>query len=294
MESVVAVCRFVHFAAVFILFGSIAFRTLIAAGHVRALVAPRLAEWQRIAIWSAAISAVLWLILAVAEAGDGLASAADPAMIVAFLTGTHFGRVWMLRLVLLSALLVITVSRKKLSDRGMLGLTAVLVATLGWIGHPAEYDGVVGLLHCANYSVHATAAALWVGALPALALSLSLAKGSDMRADIAATVARFSRAGYLAVSLVLITGAIGTWSMLGTWPSWSASPYQFWLAVKLALVAVMLALAATNRFVFTPALTSRPDPSRAALCRMTLGEVVLGFTILALVAHFGQLAPMGE
>ena len=294
MESLVAVCRFVHFAAVFILFGSIAFRSVIAAGQVRALVALRIANWQRIAIWVAAISAVLWLILAVAEAGDGLASATDPAMIGTFLANTHFGRVWMLRLALLAALLALTISGKKLSDRVMLGLTAALVATLGWIGHPAEHDGVAGLLHCTNYSVHATAAALWVGALPALALSLSLAKGSDMRADIASTVARFSRAGYLAVSLVLITGVIGTWSLLGTWPSWTASPYQFWLAVKLALVAVMLALAATNRFVFTPALNSRPDRSRTALCRMTLGEVVLGFTILALVAHFGQLAPMGE
>lgn len=294
MENFVAICRFVHFAAVFILFGSIAFGSVIAAGHVRALVAPRLANWQRIAIWIAALSAGLWLILAVAEAGDGLASAADPAMIGAFLTGTHFGRVWTLRLALLAALLVITISGKKFSDRVLLGPTAALVATLGWIGHPAEHDGVIGLLHCVNYSVHATAAALWVGALPALALGLALAKGDDQRADIAATVARFSLAGYLAVSLVLITGVIGTWSMLGTWPSWTASPYQYWLAVKLALVAVMLGLAATNRFVFTPALSERPDPSRAAILKLALGEVILGFTVLALVAHFGQLAPMGE
>ena len=294
MESLVAVCRFVHFAAVFILFGSIAFRSVIAAGQVRGIVAPHLAKWQHIAIWFAAISAVVWLILAVAEAGDGLASAADPAMVAAFLTGTNFGRVWMLRLALLGTLLAITISSRKPSERLMLVLTAILVGELGWIGHPAEHDGVVGLLHCANYSVHATAAALWVGALPALALSLALAKGDDMRADIAATVERFSRAGYLAVSLVVITGVIGTWSMLGTWPSWTASPYQFWLAIKLALVAVMLGLAATNRFVFTPALMARPDPSRAALWRMTLGEVALGFTILALVAHFGMLPPMGE
>lgn len=294
MESLVAGCRFVHFAAVFILFGSIAFRTLIAAGQVRALVAPRLAEWQRIAIWIAAISAVLWLLLAVAEAGDGLASAADPAMIGSFLTDTYFGRVWMLRLALLGALLAITISSKEPSERVMLVLAAILVGELGWIGHPATHDGLMGFLHCSNYAVHAMAAALWVGALPALALSLALAKGSDMRADVAAMVARFSRAGYLAVSLVLATGVIGTWIMLGTWPSWSASPYQFWLAVKLGLVAVMLGFAATNRFIFTPALISRPDTSRAALCRMTLGEVVLGFTILGLVAHFGTLPPMGE
>lgn len=294
MESLVAVCRFVHFAAVFILFGSIAFRTLIAAGRVRALVAPRLSEWERIAIWVAAISAVLWLILAVAEAGDGLASATDPAMIGSFLTDTHFGRVWMLRLALLGALLAITISSRKPSDRAMLVVTAILVGELGWVGHPASHDGLIGVLHCSNYAVHATAAALWVGALPALALGLALAKGEDMHSDVAATVARFSRAGYLAVSLVLATGVIGTWIMLGTWPSWSASPYQFWLAVKLALVAVMLVLAATNRFVFTPALAAHPEPSRAALCRMTLSEVVLGFAILATVAHFGTLPPMGE
>jgi copper resistance protein D len=294
MESLVVICRFVHFAAVFILFGSIAFGTLIAAGQVRELLAPRLAAWQRTAIWVAALSAVLWLILAVAEAGDGLASATDRAMIGSFLTGTNFGRVWMLRLALLGALLAITISGTKTSDRVMLVLSAILVGELGWIGHPAAHDGLMGILHCSNYAVHAIAAALWVGALPALALSLALAKGEDMRGDIAATVAHFSRTGYLAVSLVLITGVIGTWVMLGSWPSWSASPYQFWLTLKLAVVAVMLGLAATNRFVFTPALRSRPDPSRAALWRMTLGEVVLGFTILALVAHFGALPPMGE
>lgn len=294
MASALAICRFMHFAAVFVLFGSIAFYSLIAAGEIRVLVAPRLVEWQRAAIWTAAITAVLWLILAAADAGDGLASLADPTMIGAFLTNTHFGRVWMLRLGLLAALLVIMIGGKKPSDRVMLSLTALLVATLGWIGHPAAHEGLIGFLHCANYAVHATAAALWVGALPALALALKLAKGEGLRADVAATVERFSRAGYLAVSLVLTTGIIGTWVMLGTWPSWTASPYQFWLAVKLALVTVMLALAATNRFVFTPALASRPDTSRVAILSLALGEVALGYSVLALVTYFGMLPPMGD
>ncbi len=294
MEGALAAIRFLHFAAVFILFGSIAFRTLIAAGEVRTLVAPRLARWERAAIWIAAASAVVWLLLAAAEAGDGLAHAADPAMLGMFLTGTHFGHVWILRLALLALLVAVSLGARKVSDSLMLGLAGILVAELGWIGHPAKFDGLAGVLHCANYSVHATAAALWVGALPALALSLALATSEEKRADLAETVARFSRTGYVAVSLVLLTGVIGTWVMFGTWPSWRASPYQFWLALKLALASLMLAFAATNRFVFTPMLVSRPNTARRGLLALATGEVVLGYAVLALVAYFGMLAPMGE
>ncbi len=294
MEVQIAAIRFLHFAAVFILFGSMAFRAFIAVGGVRAAVAPRLLRWERNALWLAALSALLWLILAMADAGDGMASAFDPAMTGMFMTGTNFGRVWMLRLALLAALLAFMLSGRIASDRLMLVLAGALVAALGWIGHPAKHDGLVGLLHCANYSVHATAAALWVGALPALVLSLALARSDDVRADVVATVARFSRAGYLAVSLVLVTGAIGTWVLLGTWPSLTDSPYQFWLAVKLALVTLMLALAAANRFVFTPALLRQPDVARSRILTLAIGEIVLGYSVLALVAHFGTLAPMGE
>ncbi len=294
MEGLIAAHRFLHFASVFILFGSIAFRLAIASGGVRPAVAPRLARWELSALWIAAVTAVLWLMLAIAEAGDGLASAADPAMVGMFLTGTHFGRVWILRLGILALLLIFATGRWDVSDRVRLMLSGLLVATLGWIGHPAKFDGLAGLLHCSMYSVHALAAALWTGTLPALALALSMGKSQEAADDIAATVSRFSLAGYLAVSLVVVTGLIGTWLMLGSWPSWTASPYQFWLGTKLALVTLMLAFAATNRFLFTPMLAQHPDTARRGILALVVCEATLGYVILALVAHFGTLPPMGD
>ena len=54
---------------------------------------------------------------------------------------------------------------------------------------------------------------------------------------------RFSRIGHAAVVIVLATGLVNTWLVLGMWPLDASSSYKTLLLAKIALVTVMLVLA---------------------------------------------------
>jgi putative copper resistance protein D len=53
----------------------------------------------------------------------------------------------------------------------------------------------------------------------------------------------------------------------------------------------MLAFAASNRFVLTPRLALASDDAPRAISRNTLIEIVLGFSIFAMVGVLGTLHP---
>ena len=78
---------------------------------------------------------------------------------------------------------------------------------------------------------------------------------------------------------------------------WGFGEYVQLLALKLALFAVMLGLAATNRFRLTPALSRDLDagvvPLEAlrALRRSIAIEAGLAASVLAIVAWLGTLVP---
>ena len=68
------------------------------------------------------------------------------------------------------------------------------------------------------------------------------------------------------------------------------TPYRELLAVKLALVAIMIVIALVNRYVVAPRLT--PDgPALRVLMKTSLAEVALGAGVIALVSLFALLDP---
>lgn len=75
-----------------------------------------------------------------------------------------------------------------------------------------------------------------------------------------------------------------------------ATPYGHLLLAKLALFAIMLMLAALNRYVLTPALIRRTAIEPGSLRHLRLSvrlELGLIAIILALVAYLGTLDPAG-
>lgn len=106
---------------------------------------------------------------------------------------------------------------------------------------------------------------------------------------------RFSGMGYGAVAILLGTGLINTWYLLPSLSQLATSLYGRLLMIKLALFALMLLLAALNRFWLVPAV-ARPD-AKKSLSRLRyhiIGEQLLGVSIIALVSVLGILAPFGE
>ena len=154
-------------------------------------------------------------------------------------------------------------------------------------------EGTLGVAHRLNDAVHLLSGGFWIGALaPLYAITANLPGPCADAARLA--LRRFSSLGVLAVVSVAASGLINMRLVLGHWPTEMASPYQVLLALKLALVAAMVAVAIANRIVATPGSLAGEFKSIRLLRYGIAVEVVLGFAIVAIVAivaQFGTLDP---
>src|SRR5262249_50193391 len=129
-------------------------------------------------------------------------------------------------------------------------LSAASLASLAGGGHTQAREGVDQFVHVTADGVHLLAAGAWLGGLgPLLALLMSQPP-PDSRAeiDISHVLMRFSGMGYIAVALLIGTGAANSWYLLPSISRFPDTLYGQVLIVKLGLFAVMLLLAAMNRF----------------------------------------------
>lgn len=175
-----------------------------------------------------------------------------------------------LALALLSLILPIRAA-KALSALALGGVGAALAAS----GH-ASAASPQWLMRSAVFA-HAVAAAFWVGALASL-LPAMRARASD------AMLRKFSKAAPAAVAALFAAGVVLAVRQLGSIGALWSTEYGLVLLAKLALVALLLGLAAINRWRLTgPTLAG--DPAAAArLRRSVAAELVIGAVILGVVA----------
>lgn len=103
--------------------------------------------------------------------------------------------------------------------------------------------------------LHGLAAALWVGAIAPLRAALARNAGTETLA----LFRRFQSCGALAMAATLASGVMLAWLLLPRLADLWQSDYGLRLCAKLAAVAVMLAIAGTNRVWLTRrALAGRP------------------------------------
>ncbi|MEA2939909.1 MAG: copper transport protein [Bradyrhizobium sp.] len=141
-----------------------------------------------------------------------------------------------------------------------------------WLTRPAVFLHGIGL-------------AWWVGALlPLLALALRPAQ------PLLPVLQRFSKVAVPVVGVVALTGLLLGAIQLESFQALTGTNYGRILCIKLALVAVLLALAALNRFRLTPALQSPPHHARP-LVRSIAMECAVVVAILALVAGWRFTPP---
>jgi len=196
------------------------------------------------------------------------------------------------------ALLLVPAGRLRLGIAA--GFGAAATVSLVWMGHAAATEGALGPLHRLSDGLHVLAAAVWIGALAAfLALLLARPRSAEAQHALHTALAGFAGVGTAAVAVLLATGAVNSWILVG--PDRIASlwttPYGRLLALKVVLFLAMLGFAAANRYRLTPALarslarTRDADAELAALRRSLTVEATLGVGVLLLVAWFGTLAP---
>jgi len=135
--------------------------------------------------------------------------------------------------------------------------------------------------------LHALCAAFWLGALPLLMASLRAEPPDDAHRY----VVRFSAYALVAVTLLLALGVtIAVVQIEHVALLWRTT-YGFVLMAKLVAVALLLAVAAHNKWYATPLLADDSASGKAVFVRAIWAEYLLFAAILAFTAMLGQIEP---
>jgi len=311
LNGLLVVARALHMVSTLLLAGTIWFRCFVAAPAFRAKSGGALEDGVRIQlvriIWAALavaiISGAAWLVFLAGEIGDvPVADAVSQGLVWTVLTQTQFGDDWTLRLemaLLLAALLLLPAINPgfaSATDMICAMLAAGLAGSLAWAGHATATEGIDGTVHLTGDALHLVAAGAWLGALWPLAILLGSARRTCDPLSIAIAhqaTRRFSVLGMISVAVILVTGVINTYEILGTLAFSIGTDYNRLLLAKIGLFIAMLCIAAVNRQRLTPRLSSESGRLRAVrqLERNSLIETGLGLLILVIVAVLGRIPP---
>lgn len=209
-------------------------------------VAARLLGREALGPWARASWALGAALLVVASLGGALATTSalagglDWGLALEYLRHSRYGHLTLLRLGLAAALLALGARRGHGMD-ALFGLAALgFLATLSLTAHAGAsgraWPLVADLLHL-------SAAALWLGAVSGLAF----ARAPERRA-----VGRVSQTGLASVLVLALSGVYSAALHLTGLADLTSSAYGQALLVKLALVAIILSIAALNRWWLLP------------------------------------------
>jgi copper resistance protein D len=220
-------------------------------------------------------------------------------------TQTQFGMVWKIRLFILLIATIVALFSCFIKSRLLFPKLAIwlqfilngcLLGSLAWAGHGQESSP----WHLFADVIHLLAAGIWPAGL--IPLFLILRKSRQFAAaadwfDVAALVSRFSTISLSAVSLLVFTGIVNSWFLVGSLSNLFGQPYGHWLLAKIIMFCVILVIAAVNLLRLKPRLiteSSQRGKARATAARLQTNvqiELFLGLAIVVIVAILGILPP---
>ncbi|WP_368543769.1 copper homeostasis membrane protein CopD [Enterobacter soli] len=282
------VLRFLHFAALMLIFGNALYSAWLAPFSLQRLMTRRFQRQQKIAATIGLVTALLMFALQGGQMGNGWGDVLRPD-IWRTVAGTQFGSVWLWQIVLALITAAAAWIAPQKGARRLLLLAMGQFLLLAGVGHAAMNEGAAGGVQRINHAVHLLCAATWIGGLLPLLYCMQLAKG---RWNVAAiyTMMRFSRVGHYAVAGVILTGIVNALFILGFNAPWRTEYGQL-LLIKCALVAMMVAIALMNRYFLVPRFRANAGREQQIFIRMTQAEVVLGALVLATVSLFATWEP---
>jgi copper transport protein len=267
-----AVARFGVFASLALLIGAAAFLILVWPAGRESKGAARL-------VWAGWIGAVFTTVVGIAL--DGAYAAALPLgdalkpSVISDVLDTRFGRVWLLRLVLLVLavpLLRLLVNRRPVVEyplprwwRPAAVVVGVgLLLTPGLSGHAGTGD-LVPLALIADVA-HVGGVSLWLGGLIVLLAVVLRRKHLD---ELRTVVPAYSRLALGAISVIVVSGAFQAWRQLGSLSNLRDTDYGKLLAAKLLAFGVLIITAAFSREIVNRRFRSpRPTPTPAPAPRV--------------------------
>jgi putative copper resistance protein D len=283
MTDATIAIRLIQFAAAMLAFGTAAFRVYVP--EVGAGFAGWLARVIRLAAIVALFASLAMVPVIAADMAGSPEAAASPGTLATVLFATQFGHAWCWHLGFAAALAITALGRAN-------GLTLVLaglsLASLGFVGHASDMEGLPGLGHELNQAVHLLAGGAWLGGL--WPLHRLLRRAAPGEPAIESGVAHFSQMGYVAVALIAATGVINASMLVGSFGALFGTAYGRLLSLKIALYLAMVTIALVNRLALAPRLaTDATAPAR--LARSVVVEQALGLAVLAAVSVLGTWPP---
>ena len=306
LEAGLIVSRFLHYVAVLSLFGAALFPLYTYRGRLDAFASDDgpLTVWLRrilvSAILLAFVSAVGWFVFTTGAMAGDISQVTNLAVLNAVMTGTDFGPLWVARfvsIIAIAALLRFWPAKKSMWL--VPALAGFLLASLAGTGHARITEGWPGTIHIASDIAHLLAAGWWLGGLLPLGILVfaAPAAGDSRHGDfpLGKVLCRFSGIGTVAVAILIASGVVNSWFLVGSPNALLTSVYGRLLIAKVAIFLIMAAIATANRWWITPQLC-RPGSAftHAWLARLrchVLAEQALGLCVVVLVSLLGTLQP---
>jgi copper transport protein len=143
--------------------------------------------------------------------------------------------------------LVLGLLAPRARDFATLG-AAVAIAAPSVIGHTRAYEPVSLLI--VTDVLHLAAGATWLGGLVGLGLTLPSLAGRSR--DVAEVLARFSGVAAVVLGLLVVSGSLLGWRIIGSWSGLFGTTYGRLLMVKVGIVALVAGVAWWNRVRLLP------------------------------------------
>ncbi|MEQ8401584.1 MAG: CopD family protein [Roseitalea porphyridii] len=266
--------KFVIYVASFLAVGTLLFR--IALPRAGDEVADAL---RPLAIGAAVVAILATLFRVMVQAGrlmDEWAGMVDPQIIAISLEGP-LGQSTYVRLGGLALIVVAALFRPVRAPATLFG--AIMVASSFAVTGHATRDPqwlLGGLI-----TFHLLAVAYWFGALAPLH---RLTRFEDGAAHAAAIADRFGKQASIIVPMLILAGAGFAYALLGGIEPFWTTAYGRMLLAKIGIVAVVLGIAALNKWRFVPALAADGDRAGPAFRRSLRLEAVVFLLVFAATA----------
>jgi putative copper resistance protein D len=277
LETLFAATRALHFASLMTVFGASALMQQAGDLAIRRLL--------RAACIVALATAILWLGFV---ANEMTGEMPGPERLWNVVTASGYGHVFAVRFVLLMLLVALAFRPGRHGAKAVLAGAAL--AALGFTSHAAASgDASYRWLRALNDALHLLTAGFWLGGLAALTPEV-LAKPMNGK-RLAILLRRFSRYGTISVAILLVSGTLNGIAILDTAMRW-AGGYVGWLAFKIVLAGLMVALALTNRFSVLPGLEAGEVQARETIPLTVAAELSFALAIVLIVGFLGLMPPM--
>lgn len=237
----------------------------------------------------AVLSGIVWFCLIAGQMSGSWQGSVDPSVLRLAATDTRFGQIFLGRFVALAVLWMICVIRMRPDRPEVWNLAGVLLASLAPISHAAATGGDVPIIRATNDAVHLVTGGFWLGGL--IVLMMLVPAHRSQPGGLLGPLRLFSIWGIFVVALLVLTGVINAASILPMAAVSLRSSYFDLLLVKVELAAVMVGLAALNRWHFGPALRNGGESATRNLARSIGGEIGLGMFVVGIVGCLGLMAP---